>query len=144
MKENKKAPTGVRYDELKRMLVERQREILSEVQDKIREVRAEGNDRAYLVLDSGDKSELDIQEDIEFALIQMKVEVLNKIILALKQLEEGTYGRCFECRKEIEQPRLRALPFAIRCKECEDARDMAEQRERAIMRHGSLKLTFRS
>ena len=31
-----------RYDELKQMLEERQREILSEVQEKIRDVRGEG------------------------------------------------------------------------------------------------------
>ena len=36
------APTGERYDELKRMLIERQREIMHEVQGKIRDVRAEG------------------------------------------------------------------------------------------------------
>ena len=39
------APTGARYDELKRMLDERQREIMNEVQGKIRDVRAEGADK---------------------------------------------------------------------------------------------------
>jgi DnaK suppressor protein len=136
------APTGARYDELKRMLIERQREIMNEVQGKIRDVRAEGSDKDHNVLDPGETSEVDIQEDIEFALIQMKAETLNKINEALSRLEDGTYGNCFECGEEIAQPRLRALPFAVRCKDCEEAREMAQQRERIQARRGSATLGF--
>jgi DnaK suppressor protein len=136
------APTGARYEELKRMLVERQREIMNEVQGKIRDVRADGADKDHEVLDPGETSEVDIQEDIEFALIQMKAETLNKINEALARLDEGTYGYCFECGEEIAQPRLRALPFAVRCKDCEEAREMAQQRERILARRGSASLGF--
>lgn len=135
-------PTGARYDELKRMLVERQREIMAEVQGKIRDVRAEGADNQNEPKDSGGTSEIDIQEDIEFALIQMKAETLEKINQALARLEEGTYGSCCECGDEIAQPRLRALPFAVRCKDCEEAREMAQQRERIQARRGSSTLGF--
>ena len=39
--------------------------------------------------------------------------------------------------------RLRALPFAVRCKDCEEARETAEQRERmAARRSGSSALFF--
>ena len=134
-------PVGERYDELKRMLVERQREIMNEVQGKIRDVRAEGADKDHEVLDPGETSEVDIQEDIEFALIQMKAETLNKINEALARLEEGTYGNCFECGDEIAQPRLRALPFAVRCKDCEEAREVKLQRDRLMaQRRGAASL----
>ena len=86
------------------------------------------------MLDQGESSEVDIQEDIEFALIQMKSETLNKIDAALRRLDEGTYGNCFECGDEIAEARLRALPFAVRCKDCEEARETAEQRERGWRR----------
>ena len=72
------------------------------------------------MLDEGESSEVDIQEDIEFALIQMKAETLNKIDAALRRLNEDTYGVCFECGAEIAEQRLRALPFAVRCKDCEE------------------------
>src|SRR5689334_8879876 len=118
-----------RYNELRKMLEERRRELMNEVQGRMRDVRSsDGKDRE--VLDQGESSEVDIQEDIEFALIQMKSETLNKINEALARLEEGTYGHCFECGDEIAQPRLRALPFAVRCKDCEEAREIAQQRER--------------
>ena len=120
-----------RYNELRKMLEERRRELMTAVQDKMRDVRAEGGkDRD--VLDQGESSEVDIQEDIEFALIQMKSETLNKINDALARLEQGTYGNCFECGEEIAEKRLRALPFAVRCKDCEEAREVAEQRERQL------------
>ena len=79
-----------------------------------------------------ESSEADIQDDIEFALIQMKSETLTKIEEALHRLEDGTFGYCFECGEEISERRLRALPFAVRCKDCEEARESAQQRERAM------------
>ena len=136
------APTSERYDELRKILEDRQRDILSEVQGRIRGVRAEGSEKPHEVMDPGETSEVDIQEDIEFALIQMKAETLNKINEALSRLEEGTYGRCFECGDEIAQARLRALPFAVRCKDCEEARENAQKRERMAQRRGGASSLF--
>lgn len=128
-----------RYSELKRILEERRREIMDQVQGKIRDVRSEGaNNPNQGVLDAVESSEADIQDDIEFALIQMKSETLNKIEEALHRLEDGTFGYCFECGEEISERRLRALPFAVRCKDCEEARETAQQRERMMsQRRGS-------
>ena len=122
-----------RYEELRQILEERRREILNEVQVKMRDVRAEGAlGEAQGVLDAAETSEADIQDDIEFALIQMKSETLHKIEEALARLDEGTFGYCFECGDEISERRLRALPFAVRCKDCEEAREIAEQRQRQM------------
>jgi RNA polymerase-binding transcription factor len=123
-----------RYSELKKMLEARRREILAEVQGKIRNVREEASwgSKQSEVQDAGESSESDIQDDIEFALIQMKSETLNKINDALGRLENGTYGNCFECGEEIAEKRLRALPFAVRCKDCEEAKEVAERRERQL------------
>ena len=131
-----------RYAELRKMLELRRQQLLSEMQGKMRDVRADGG-RERDVLDQGESSEVDIQEDIEFALIQMKGETLNKVNEALRRLDEATYGNCFECGDEIAQARLRALPFAVRCKDCEEARETAEQRERMnARRSGSSALFF--
>jgi DnaK suppressor protein len=124
------------------MLEHRRRELMNQLQGKIRDVRAVGG-KERDVLDQGESSEVDIQEDIEFALIQMKSETLTKINEALQRLEEGTYGNCFECGDEISEARLRALPFAVRCKDCEEARETAERRARVVaQRRGSSALFF--
>ena len=130
------APRG-RYDELKDILEGRRRELLAEVRSKMRDVRSENAEEAKGVLDAAETSEADIQDDIEFALIQMKTETLKKIEDALKRLDEGTYGNCFECGDEIAERRLRALPFAARCKDCEEAREVSVQRERQLAQRRS-------
>jgi DnaK suppressor protein len=133
-----------RYTELKAMLDGRRREIQAEVQGKMRDVRAAGEvTKVNDVFDAVESSEADIQEDIEFALIQMKSETLNKINDALSRLDHGDYGYCFDCGEEIAEKRLRALPFAVRCKDCEEAREVAQQRERMLaQRRGASSLFF--
>ena len=128
------AETGSRYSDLKRMLDDRRRELQAAVQGKMRVVREEGSWGGKLneVLDAVESAEADIQEDLEFALVQMKSETLNKVNDALVRLEHGSYGDCFDCGEEIAEKRLRALPFAVRCKDCEEARETAEQRERQL------------
>jgi DnaK suppressor protein len=128
------AGRSARYNDLKTMLEDRRREIHAEVQGKMRDVRAEGTwgPKQTDVVDAVESSEADIQDEIEFALIQMKSETLSKIVDALSRLEQGNYGNCFECGEEIAEKRLRALPFAVRCKSCEEARENAEQRQRQL------------
>jgi len=132
-----------RYSDLKRMLEDRRRQIQAEVQGKIRDVRTDGawGGKLNEVLDAVESSEADIQGDIELALLQMKSETLNRVNDALTRLEQGDYGNCFDCGEEIAEKRLRALPFAVRCKDCEEAREMAEQRERQnVARRGTSSL----
>ena len=127
---SKAAAKTSRYNELKKMLEHRRRELMNEVQGKIRDVRAEGSkDRE--VLDQGESSEVDIQEDIEFALIQMKSETLSKINEALRRLDESTTatassaatrsprrvsGRCRSpCAARIARRRARRPSSASAC-----------------------------
>lgn len=125
-----------RLDDLKTILQSRRAELSQEVQCRIRDVRSEGiGDRD--VLDDAESSEVDIQDEIGFALIQLKAETLKKIDTALRRIEEGEYGDCLECGGEIAQARLRALPFALRCRDCEAIREATDQRERSTPYHGS-------
>jgi DnaK suppressor protein len=130
------ATKGRRDHELAKMLEDRRRQLVYEVQGKIRDGRRDYT-KEREVLDEGESSEVDIQDEIEFALIQMKAETLGKIDAALRRIEEGTYGECFECGEDIPEARLRALPFALRCRDCEEAREAAELRERMSQRRNS-------
>ena len=129
------AKNGSRNHELKKILEDRRRELMHNVQGRIRDARADIGKEGQ-VLDEGDSSEANIQEDIEFALIQMQAETLKKIDAALRRLSEDTYGLCFECGAEIAEQRLRALPFAVRCRDCEEVRETAQQRDRIRARRG--------
>ena len=118
-----------RPDDLKRILETRRSELVHEVQGRIRDVRSDGSsDRDGL--DMAESSEVDIQDEIEFALIQLKTETLNRIDSALRRLEEGDYGNCSECGAEISEARLRALPFAVRCRDCEEVHEAMDRAQR--------------
>ena len=111
------------------ILEEHRRRIIGEMQDKIRDVRAHGTAEPSHAEDA----EADIQDDLELALLQMKAETLKRIDEALARLKGGTYGYCYECGEEIANRRLSALPFAVRCKDCEEIREAAaRQRERVV------------
>ena len=124
--------TAARFDELRRMLEERRDEIAGEVNDKIRDVRADATRGGRRPTGMNGMPEADIHGDIEFALLQMKAETLTKITAALERLAEGSYGYCYECGEEIAGRRLRALPFAERCRDCEEMREVEMNRERLI------------
>ena len=111
-------------------LESRRAELMQDLHHKIRDARSGGiSDRD--VLDAAESSEVDIQEDIEFALIQLNAETLKNIDAALRRIKDGTYGECFECGAEIAEPRLRALPFAVRCRDCEHLREASGERDRS-------------
>ena len=43
---------------------------------------------------------------------------IQQIRLALVRIENGTYGSCANCGKEIRRERLEARPIATRCIDC--------------------------
>ena len=43
---------------------------------------------------------------------------IQQIRLALLRIENGTYGTCAKCGKEIRRERLAARPIATRCIDC--------------------------
>ena len=45
-------------------------------------------------------------------------EALLQIRQALRQVDDGSYGICESCGKEIGAERLKAMPFATRCIHC--------------------------
>ncbi len=44
---------------------------------------------------------------------------LEKIVLALKKIENGSYGKCEKCKKDIPIKRLEIYPAAQNCVECQ-------------------------
>jgi len=126
--------TATRNTELRRMLTDRRREMQNDVHSRIREGRS---DRPQGGSDDLEHSDADIQDGIEFSLLQMRAETLTRINEALVRLDAGKYGSCFECDGEIAERRLRALPFAVRCQACEQRREQEHGRTLAPRRAGA-------
>ena len=57
----------------------------------------------------------------DMALRENFKRVLEDIEVALARIEQGTYGSCAECGREIERARLQVLPQATLCSHCSAA-----------------------
>jgi len=71
------------------------------------------------------------EQEFALSLVENEREVLSEIALALKKIDEGTFGQCEGCRQEgrppsksmIPKARLRAIPYARNCVNCERKRE---------------------
>ncbi len=115
MATNKAMNERERYLLLKGILEDRRREI----HEKLRSLRDQIPTGTSEVRDAEEQSVDDFVQEVDLALMQMKSETLKKIDLALQRLDEGSYGRCQECDAELPAARLRALPFAALCRDCQ-------------------------
>jgi DnaK suppressor protein len=57
------------------------------------------------------------------AVVAITSRTLQGIETALRRLRSGQYGVCSECGAAISAARLRALPFAERCRDCQESAD---------------------
>jgi len=63
------------------------------------------------------------------ALLEVSAATVRGIETALHRLEIGTYGSCMDCGQRIPSARLKVLPFAERCCECQYECDSAASHE---------------
>jgi RNA polymerase-binding transcription factor DksA len=59
------------------------------------------------------------------AMAAISSRTVQRLETSLKRLRAGTYGRCSDCDCPIGTARLRALPFADACRDCQERRDQA-------------------
>jgi RNA polymerase-binding transcription factor len=117
--------TNTRRIELGQLLEDRRHQIQQDVQNRMRDGRS---GRSGGVSDLGETSEAGSQADLDFAVLQKQVEALDRVDEALARIDEGAYGSCVECHGDIPEQRLKALPFAARCKSCEEKHERSAHR----------------
>lgn len=110
---------GVNLKDLKaKLLDERQmlEQRLKEEQDRLEIERLRNPDRADLamVYDQAQRS------SAMHARTEKQIEEIDE---ALQRIEDGTYGTCTRCGKEINPARLEAIPWAGLCVECQQKQE---------------------
>lgn len=66
-----------------------------------------------------DQASDDYDRDFSLGRATAEQKLLYSIDEALKRIEDGSYGNCGECGKPISKKRLKALPYAEVCIECQ-------------------------
>jgi len=72
---------------------------------------------------SDDQASADAQRDVAFALEERESADLVAIDAALQRIADGSYGLCVDCGVSIPTARLHANPTAMRCVDCQTARE---------------------
>lgn len=90
---------------------------------RVHSLRHEGPAELAEVTDEVDRAADRLSQGVGAALVEATSRTVQGIEIALQRLKTGTYGRCADCGREIPSARLRALPFAERCRSCQEAWD---------------------
>jgi RNA polymerase-binding protein DksA len=64
-----------------------------------------------------------LSKERRLALVAQSRRQLEQVEAALRRLDEGTYGKCANCGAPIAPPRLKVLPDALLCIECQERQE---------------------
>ncbi len=82
---------------------------------------------AILYPDLGDQAGMEIERNFLLRLRGREQKLLKKIDEALERIENGTFGLCEICGKEIDLKRLMARPVTTMCIECKIEQEEEER-----------------
>jgi len=104
----------------KRRLLAKERELVEEMARLEDDARDSGEAEVRDSIDDATSSQSTseaLQEDVLLS------QTLTQVRDALKRIEDGTYGRCIACGRQIEAARLEAVPWAAYCLEDQEKQD---------------------
>ncbi|MEX2494262.1 MAG: TraR/DksA C4-type zinc finger protein [Nitrospirales bacterium] len=105
---------------LGQMLLEKKNEIQKQINELIVQRREEQERwRGESAMDSLDMAYRDSSGDQLLSLLEVRHRMHITLDEALTRLQEGTYGFCHECGEPVNKARLKALPFAKTCYDCQ-------------------------
>lgn len=109
-------------DKVKADLLERKEQLEKELSDFTSNDDTNSGHRVAQMPEYGSESDENAQEVEQYTTNLAADEVLDKTLNdingALKSIEDGTYGLCKYCGKEIEEKRLLIRPFSSSCVTC--------------------------
>jgi DnaK suppressor protein len=109
-----------RQETLRKLLSEKRESIISNLKKELgRRADANSTLNADLHIEEGDQAVSNLETYIDSQLLSMKNRQLKEIEAALVNLKENTYGICKRCGEEINEKRLKVLPFASLCIKCQ-------------------------
>lgn len=113
-KTNKDALTAAEIKEIKKHLEELKKDAEARLKDKKDMDMPEAE-----VGDPIDVAGQSLDKEILFELSGNSHNTIGQIEAALRKIEKGIYGRCELCRQPIPKKRIKALPFARYCVNCQ-------------------------
>lgn len=76
-----------------------------------------------IVEDIGDAAIRETRQGLESHLAEIESQELVQIRRAISLIQEGRYGHCESCKKNIPIARLKAVPYTMFCVDCAQKRE---------------------
>jgi RNA polymerase-binding protein DksA len=125
------ALTHEQIEALTTRLDDRQRALLLETRDEMQRTDqrqyAEVVDRAPV--DEGDQAIGVELADLNLEMMNRHMREIRDIEAAKARIEDGSYGTCAECGRDIGFDRLLAQPTALRCVDCQEQWEKTHQHD---------------
>jgi DnaK suppressor protein len=83
--------------------------------------------------DEGDEALRTQLADLRLSLDEREARLAQLMEDALRRMADGTYGECIDCGNDIEWERLRAMPWALRDIDCQEAFEQERQQRPPTM-----------
>jgi len=122
------AATQKRHELLKKLLLKKRNEVVEGLEARMgRRLVPEAGQKIDSAMDSADLSSQDMDQGIDYSLLEMKYEQYKDIADAFRKLQNNTYGLCEECGEEIDIKRLQVNPLARYCITCKTRKEEIER-----------------
>lgn len=116
-----------RNELLKKLLLKKRNEVVAGLETQMgRKLVRETGQKIDSAMDSADQSSLDMDQGIDYSLLEMKYEQYKDIADAFRKLQNNSYGQCEECGEEIDIKRLAVNPLARYCVACKTNKEKLE------------------
>ena len=120
----KAAPAkGEKWEKFRVMLQEKRSSLIKQAQKTLESDMVLSPDDRF---DEVDQASSEYMQAFSFRLRGRERYLMDKIDLALRKIDEGTYGICEECEEPIAVKRLQARPEAPLCIQCKEAQEKEE------------------
>ena len=73
--------------------------------------------------DPADVTQEAAERDVAVQIIDRESALARHIRAAMDRIDDGSYGICLECEEEIAPKRLKAIPWAELCIDCQERAD---------------------
>ena len=111
----------------RKIMVEEMSGLNTRFDETLKERTGDLSSHSYHMADQG----TDAMEREMAAMISSKSgRLVYHIDEALRRIENGEYGKCFSCGKQISKARLEAVPHASFCIDCKSQEEKKNERRR--------------
>jgi len=115
----KKVRIDPAFQPLLAKLQNRRNEITGQVNHLEQDLREEIADNQNIPGDMADHGSGELTQHLSVTLMENDRIELERIEKAIGRIEEGNYGQCEVCQKPIPMARLKAIPWATKCINCQ-------------------------